>query len=242
MKRDGSETVASNGEESLAAQQDLPSARSSPVPLGPASAHAVANSSASAELLRQALEGDQDAWARVEQYLGETARSWLHDHPGKEAAGWWESEEQYLTQAFERFWQAIADGQLRICTSLSTALKYLQASLHGVLLDALRANTRPGGIALQRPAHAEEQAGEDHTGDHQLWERIQRLFPDVRERRVAYLLFHCNLSPRDILHHAPQEFRDVQEICHLRHHILERVLLHSGVSFRILPYTTVALM
>jgi hypothetical protein len=60
MKRDGSETLASNVEEALAAQQDFPSARSSPVPLGLASAHALASSSAIEELLRQALEGDQD--------------------------------------------------------------------------------------------------------------------------------------------------------------------------------------
>jgi hypothetical protein len=196
MKRDGSETVASNGEEAL---------------------------------LRQVLEGDQEAWAGVEQSLGETMRSWLRGHPSKEAACCWESEEHYVSLAFERFRQAVTAGQLRACTSLPTVLRYLQACLNGVLLDSLRTKVRSKGIPLQEPAHSEEQPGGDHPGDRQLWERIQRLFPDVRERRVAYLLFHCNLNPRDIFCVAPQQFRDVQEIGHVRRHILERILLHSDL-------------
>jgi len=59
MKRDGSKAVASN-EELQAAQQDLPSARSSPAPLRLASAHNVPGNSTIEALLRQALEGDQN--------------------------------------------------------------------------------------------------------------------------------------------------------------------------------------
>src|SRR6266702_327597 len=229
MKRDGSKAVASNQEEAQAAQQDLPSARSSLVPLRLASAHDVPSNFAIEALLRQALEGDQDALAGVEQCLGETVRQWLYGHLSKGAVCCWESEDHYLTQAFERFWQVIADGQLRDFASLSTALRYLQASLNSVLLDSLRAHARPRGIALQRPVNTGERPGEDQTDNCQLWELIQRLFPDVRERRVAYLLFHCNLCPKEILRYTPQAFSDAQEICHLRRHTLERILLHSDL-------------
>jgi hypothetical protein len=225
MKRVGSETVASNGEEAPAAQQNLPSARSFPVSLGRASAHNVLPNSAIEALLRQLLEGDQEAWAVVEQCLGETVRSWLHSHPSKEAVCCWESEEHYVALAFEHFQQAVTDGQLRACTSLSTVLRYLQAILNGVLLDALRVNARPRGIVLKGLAHVEEQPEEDHPGDRHLWERIQHLFPDVPERRVAYLLFHCHLSPSEIFCVAPQQFRDVREIGRVRRRILERILL-----------------
>ena len=191
------------------------------------------NNSAMEALLRQMLEGDQEAWTGVEQCLGETVRSWLRDHPSKEAACCWESEEHYVSLAFGRFWQAVNAGQLQARTSLPTILRYLQVCLNGVLLDSLRAKVRPGRIALQEPAHAEEQTGGDNPGDRQLWERIQRLFPDLRERRVAYLLLQCNLqcnlSPRDIFCVAPHQFRDVQEICRLRARILEQILLHSDL-------------
>jgi hypothetical protein len=229
MKRDGSETVASNGEEAPAAQQNLPSARSFPVSLGRASPHNVLPNTPIEALLRQALEGDQEAWAGVEQSLGETVHSWLRSHPSKEAACCWVSEEHYVSLAFERFRQAVSAGQLPACTSLSTVLRYLQACLYGVLLDALRVNARPSGIVLKGLAHVEEQPGRDHPDAHQLWERIQGLFPDVRVQRVAYLLFHCHLSPSEIFCFAPQQFRDVQEICDVRRHILERILLHSDL-------------
>jgi len=225
MKRDGSETVASNGDEALAAQQHLPSERSSPVSLERVSAPDMPNNSMMEALLRQMLEGDQEAWTGVEQCLGETVRSWLRDHPSKEAACCWESEEHYVSLAFGRFRQAVNAGQLQAHTSPPTVLRYLQACLNGVLLDSLRAKGGAKGMTLQEPAPTEEQPGGDQPGDRQLWENIQRLFPDLRERRVAYLLFQCNLSPRDILRVAPQEFSDVQEICRLRARILERILL-----------------
>ncbi len=228
MKRDRSESAASNSEEALAAQRHLPSARPSAVSLGRASAHDRPPNSAIEALLRQVLEGDQEAWAGVEQSLGETVRSWLGSHSSKEAACW-ESEEYYISLAFERFRQAVTAGQLSASASLPSVLRYLQACLHGVLLDSLRAEGGPKGIALQEPAHSEEQPGGDHSDAHQLWERIQGLFPDVREQRVAYLLFHCNLSPRAIFCLAPQQFRDVQEVCHVRRHILERILHHSDL-------------
>jgi hypothetical protein len=188
------------------------------------------NARFSFELLHRATwQGNQEAREAWQRCFSGILRGWLHRHPRKEEVGRFDSEEHYLAQGFECFWQAIADQQQLEFLQLSTVLRYLQACLNGVLLDSLRTKVRPKGIPLQEPAHSEEQPGEDHPGDHQLWERIQRLFPDVRERRVAYLLFHCHLSPRAIFCFAPQEFRDVQEICLLRRHILERILRHSDL-------------
>jgi hypothetical protein len=128
------------------------------------------------------------------------------------------------------FSQAIADHQRLEFTQLSAALRYLQVSLTVVLLDTFRAHTRPRGIPPSEPDNSGELRLEDDMDGRQLWERIQHLFPDSREQRVAFLLFHCNLSPSDILRYAPQEFRDKQEICHLRSKILQRILLHSDLT------------
>jgi len=188
------------------------------------------NAQFSLELLRHATwQGSQEAREAWQRCFGEVLRSWLSRHPRTEEACRFDSEEHYLSQTFECFWQTADDWQLRACTSLPTVLGYLQACLNGVLLDSLRTKVRPKRIPLQEPAHSEEQPEGDHPGDRQLWERIQRLFPDLRERQVAYLLFQCNLSPRDIFCVAPHQFRDVQEISHLRRHILERILLHSDL-------------
>jgi hypothetical protein len=60
------------------------------------------------------------------------------------------------------------------------------------------------------------------TGE--IWEILQKLLPDVRERRLAYLLFHCGLKPREIVRFYPQEFNDIAEICRLRRNVMEQLL------------------
>lgn len=83
------------------------------------------------ELLRRAfVQGDQDTWAGVQQCLGELVIGWLRSHPRRETACRWESEENYVALAFERFWQATAQQRV-VFKTFAGALVYLHASLHG---------------------------------------------------------------------------------------------------------------
>ena len=61
-----------------------------------------------------------------------------------------------------------------------------------------------------------------------IWGSVQSALPDVREQRLAFLLFNCGLKPREIVSHCPQEFCDVQEVYRLRRTILEQ-FLHYGL-------------
>ncbi len=70
----------------------------------------------------------------------------------------------------------------------------------------------------------EEPATEDDYEDQDLWEVIESLLQNERERRLAYLLYHCGLKPRDIVRYRPEEFSDVQEIYRLTRNIMERLL------------------
>jgi hypothetical protein len=186
------------------------------------------NAPFSFELLRRATSHDNqqacEAWQRC---VASVLRSWLRRHPRAEQACHVDSEEGYLARTFECFRLAMAAGQLQACTSLPTMLRYLQACLNGVLQDALRSKTRPQGISLQEPADVEEQPERDSPDAHHVWAHIQALFPDTREQRVVYLLFDCNLSPEEIFCLTSQEFKDVQEIRHLRREILQRILHHA---------------
>jgi len=80
---------------------------------------------------------------------------------------------------------------------------------------------------LPEPGHPEEPAVEDLEEGLDMWDIIQSLLANERERRVAYLLFHCNLRPREIVRRCAPEFTDVQEIYHLRRNIMERLLRDS---------------
>ena len=179
------------------------------------------------ELLRRALvQGDQAAWAGLQHCFDETVRGWLHGHPHREVACRLESEDAYVSLALERFWQATVRQQVTFRT-LAGALAYLRASLNGALLDTLRTYIRPREMPLPEPGAPGEPSIEDRPASHELWEILQRVLPSEREQRLAYLLYHCNLKPREIVRFCPQEWSDVQEIYRLRRNILQRVLRNA---------------
>ena len=176
------------------------------------------------ELLRRAIvQGDQDARAWMQQYLGEVVRGWLRHHPNKEAACRLDSEDNYVALAFERFWRLIIDQQVEFST-LATTLSYLRVSLQGAVLETLRIYSRSKeGLSLQSGS-PRGLPREDMSSSTEVWELLQGTLLNVREQRLAYLLFHCGLGPKEIIQRCSQEFSDVCEIYHLRRTILEKLL------------------
>lgn len=175
------------------------------------------------ELLRRGIiQDDQDAWAGLQQLLDETVLAWLHIHPCREVACRLESEEYYVALAFERFWQATSQQQVAFRT-FAGALVYLRASLHGALLDSLRAFSRPKEVPLPSSGELGELQVEDQNDSSEAWDAIKTLLPNGRERRLAYLLYHCGLKPREIVRFCSPEWTDIREIYRLRRNILERL-------------------
>ena len=176
------------------------------------------------ELLRRAIaHGDQDAWAVFQQCLEETVLTWLHEHPSREVACRGLCEKHVVAQAFELFRQAAIQAQMA-CETLARVRVYLRASLHGAILDRLRILSRPKEVSRLVPGLAGEPRMEDQLDSNEIWEVLQTLLPSAREQRLAYLLFHCGLGPKEILHCCSQEWSDVQEIYGLRRNIVERLL------------------
>lgn len=177
------------------------------------------------ELLRRAtLQGDQDALNIVQQLLGEIVRGWIDRHPQNEVAGNLESEEIFVTQAFTLFKQTIVQKQVKF-TGLTDILCYLLASLNGAILDRLRAFSRSQVSHSKGLNNAKESEAANSVND-ALRDMLKKYFPGAREQRLGYLLFHCGLSPKDIVIFFPQEFQDVYEISRLRYYIFERLLHH----------------
>lgn len=184
------------------------------------------------EVFQRALgHNDVRAWEGLQRRLSPIMRGWLRRHPQREMASRYESEENYIALGFERFWYATAcKGKVQFAT-LAPALDYLRACLNSAVLDTLRAHARGDVIPLPDPGHPNEPREEDHHDPHELWEVIQSMLPGEREQRVAYLLYHCGLKPRQILRFCPHEFSDVQEIYRLRRRIIER-LVRSASALR----------
>jgi len=182
----------------------------------------------SLELLRRAIaHSDQDAWAGFQQCLEETVLAWLHEHPSREAMCRGLCEKDLVVQAFERFRLAAGQAQMA-CETLAGVLVYLRACLHGAILGTLRTLSRPKEVSMLVPGLAGEPRMEDQVDSNEIWEVLQTLLPSVREQRLAYLLYHCGLHPREIEHCYPQEWSDVQEIYRLRRNIVEQLLRHAA--------------
>ncbi len=161
------------------------------------------------ELWRRAkTHGDPQAWAAFQRGLEEMVLTWFHSHPGSRAASRLHSERHFVALAFKRLRQTLSQRQL-ICETLSEVLLYLRASLNGVILETLRASKRTGSV----PSLWLD--GEVACDSSQVWQKLQALLSSEREQRLASLLYHCGLSPADIVRACPHEWNDVHEVARL---------------------------
>jgi len=112
-------------------------------------------------------------------------------------------------------------------------LSYLRAILNGLITDTLRSHLRSREVPLPEPGLSDEPAAEDPLDSQSLWESIQPLLLNERERRIFYLLYCCGLKPREIVTRCSQEFADVKEIYRLISNIIER-LRHNSERVRYL--------
>ncbi|MBV9707670.1 MAG: hypothetical protein JO125_09715 [Chloroflexi bacterium] len=175
------------------------------------------------ELLHRALaQRNEEAWSIFQQSFTETMQRWMRTHRMYDLACRHDSEENYIAQAFARFWIATVHHQHVEFTSLAGALRYLHASLNAAILDTLRAYARPKERPLLEGEEPEDPYGNSDDAQ-EVWEIMRSLLPNEREQRIAYLLFHCGLKPRQLLEYCPDEFSDIQEIYRLWHNIVDRL-------------------
>ena len=176
------------------------------------------------EIFRRAVVlHDHAAWATLQYQFTENVRTWLARHACRDAALRHESEQDYIDHAFQRFWQAVSDQRLSF-TSLASALSYLRLCLHCAVMDTLRGYAHSRLETLPQPGHPNEPQMEDRYNESELWETINNLLTNERERRAAYLHFHCNLKPREIIRYCPGEFSNEAEIYRLKRNIMERIM------------------
>ena len=183
----------------------------------------------SVELFWRALiQRDALAWEIVQQRFNELMLQWMRSHPMRNVASRYDSDENYVAQAFTRFWQATAVNQKIEFRSLAAVLRYLRVTLNATIYDTLRAYSRAREMPLPEPGETGELIALEQDDGPELWGVIKSLIPDKRQQRVAYLLFHCHLKPREIVHYCSEEFSDVQEIYRLRYNIFERLLRNAN--------------
>lgn len=177
------------------------------------------------EIVRRALvEQTDEAWSALQQCFSETIRIWIRSHPSSDIALLRDTEENYIAQTFSRFWVAVNQQPL-VFTTLPAALSYLHATLNGVLTDSLRSHLRLCSREVPLPASglSHEPSVEEPLESEEIWECMQALLCDERERRVFFLLYCCGLKPREIVLRCPEEFPEVKEVYRLNQNIIGRL-------------------
>lgn len=187
------------------------------------------------EMFHQALlYNDQHARKKFQRRLSVAVRGWLRDHPRREEAHCCENEDYYVMQAFEYFWRATARQKQVELSTLTAVLMYLQASLDGVIIETLRNHCSSRELPIAEPQESGYPGKPFPAGrvnSHEIWENIQSFLSDAREQRLAYLLFHCGLKPREIVQSYPMEYGNLEEIVYLRQNVIERVFFNQGSAF-----------
>ncbi|GCE20606.1 hypothetical protein [Dictyobacter kobayashii] len=184
------------------------------------------------EIFRRAMKlHDAQAWDVLQQCFSGIVHTWMRRHSKRERAYALDSEENYVAQAFTRFWQASINNTELKFTSLASALNYLRASLNGAIMDTLRVYTHVNEVPLpdaNEPGYSGDLVAEEVEDHDELWHAVHSFLSGEREIRLAYLHFHCGLKAREIVQFCPDEFDDVQEIYRLRHNIFKRLTRNAA--------------
>lgn len=188
------------------------------------------------EIFHSALvQHDPDAWELLQERFNPIVRAWMYKHPRSDIVRCYEPLEYFVNHTFTRVWQSSLRITLEFDT-LSAALSYLKLSLQGVVIDTLRVYSRPDCAPLPisgsgpDTCYIEEPATEDTYESSAGWDIIKDLLLNERERRLAYLIYHCNLKPGEIVCNYPEEFSNIQEIYRLTRNILERFMRNRDQS------------
>ena len=182
------------------------------------------------ELFRRAIRDNDERALEVVivQYQPLVARwvdKWMDKHP--DLPFFHEETQDFIAQAFERFWISFTPDKLDKSQSLAAVLRYLQMCANGAITDAWRKARR---IHLEQDSRDEEQGTaepdptpEDLLQNDEFWQLIQKKARDLKEYIVVYASYHLDLSPREIFAEYPGEFKDIKEIYQHKANFLERL-------------------
>jgi RNA polymerase sigma factor (sigma-70 family) len=182
------------------------------------------------ELFRRAIQSNDERALEVVivQYQPLVARwvdRWMSKHPDFSLVN--EEAQDFIAQAFERFWVSFTPLKFEKSQSLAAVLRYLQMCVNGAITDAWRKLRR---IQLEQETRDEEQelsdaasTPEDLLQNDEFWELIRKKTKDPKEYTVVYASFSLALSPREILAEYPGVFSSIKEIYQHKANLLDRL-------------------
>jgi RNA polymerase sigma factor (sigma-70 family) len=183
------------------------------------------------ELFRRAIRNNDERALEIVivQYQPLVARwvdRWMSKH--LDFLQFNEEAQDFVAQAFERFWVSFTPAKLEKSQSLAAVLSYLQMCTNAALTDAWRKLSRTRLEPESRDDDQKELPDPDPTPEEflekeEFWQLVRRKSKDPKEYIVIYASFYLALSPREIFAEYPGEFRDIKEIYQYKANFLERL-------------------
>ena len=193
--------------------------------------HHDSDSSYGFELFRRAVRNKDECALEVviTQYQPLVARwvdKWMDKHPDFLVIN--EEAQDFIAQAFERFWASFTPAKFDKSQNLAAILRYLQMCVYSAITDARRKFCR---IRLEQQELRDEEkefsqpesTPEDLLQNDEFWHLIKKKSKDLKEYMVVYASFRLALSPREILAEYTGLFRDIKEIYQHKANLLDRL-------------------
>jgi len=182
------------------------------------------------ELFRRAIRNNDEhalgvVIAQYQPLVSRWVDRWMGKHPDFPLVR--DESQDFIAQAFERFWFSFTPAKFEKSRSIAEVLKYLQMCVHGAIMDAWR---KLRHYQLEQEMGDEEQefsepavTPEELLQRDEFWQLIRKKCKDQREYTVIYASFSLALSPREILVEYPGVFQGVKEIYQYKANLLERL-------------------
>jgi DNA-directed RNA polymerase specialized sigma24 family protein len=182
------------------------------------------------ELFRRCLEKrDQYAWEQVYALFEPQVARWVRSHRLFYDSG--EEVSYFVNRALEKIWTAIPAEKFSRFENLKQLLRYLKMCVGSSIIDFYRKQeqTRLSIEKLQEDAKSESTTGLVYHEESELWERLESLMKNKKERVVLYASFVLGKKPREILAEFSSTFSNVQEIYRVKENILSRFRRNQDV-------------
>jgi DNA-directed RNA polymerase specialized sigma24 family protein len=185
------------------------------------------------ELFRRAVRNkDERALEVVIALYQPLVARWVDSYSGFLSN--YEETQDFIAQAFERFWVSFTPAKFDKSQNLAAILRYLKMCVHGAITDAWRKYRRIQlGQAMREDVEEFSQLGstvEDLLQNDEFWQLIKKKLKDSKEYTVVYASFGLALSPREILAEYPGLFRDIKEIYQYKANLLGRLARDNAIK------------
>ncbi|MCB0063394.1 MAG: sigma-70 family RNA polymerase sigma factor [Caldilineaceae bacterium] len=179
------------------------------------------------ELMRRAfVERDDAAWDKVyAQYQG-LVTGWIVAHPQFAATD--EESAYFLNAVFTSMWKSCTPERFSRFPDLPALLAYLKSCVHTNIANHLRKRRVPVATMHEEStdvmaAHGMAGGVLDKLARAELWQLLDTLLHNDKERLITDLYFIQGLKPRTIYEQAAAHFASIQEVYRVKQNLMERL-------------------